>query len=240
MSTENEPLSNPMPPEGGHAPVPPAAPKGWKSYWKWILVAVAAIWWVDPFLKHPADPAADHDALITKSLQAYQAGQFEASLKAAQDALKINPQSPAAFNNIASAYGKLGKWDDAIANIREAIRLDPKAELYRNNLKWFKSGKDATLPPVPQSAQDHLSASLKHYQAGRFQESIHEAQEALKVKPDYALAYSNIAASYVNLKDFDQAIIAAQAALKIDPDLEIARNNLTWALQSKVTAGARK
>jgi tetratricopeptide (TPR) repeat protein len=83
-----------------------------------------------------------------------------------------------------------------------------------------------------------LNLSLAHYQAGKFGDSIAAAQAAVALKPDYAEAYNNIAASYSALKQWDKAIGAAQTAIALKPDFQLARNNLAWALEQK-RLGAR-
>jgi tetratricopeptide (TPR) repeat protein len=72
-----------------------------------------------------------------------------------------------------------------------------------------------------------------HNRAKKFPESIAAAQEALKLRPDYAEAYNNIAAAYEEMHMWDRAIEEAQKALKIKPDFQLARNNLAWSLQQK-------
>ena len=83
------------------------------------------------------------------------------------------------------------------------------------------------------TAEQWLNLSLYAYQHGRYLESIAAAQTALKLKPDYADAYNNIAAAYSALHLWDLAIAAAQEALRLKPDFPLARNNLNWALEQK-------
>jgi hypothetical protein len=47
------------------------------------------------------------------------------TVSAAMEALRLNPNMPVAYNNIATADDALGKWDDAIRNARKALQLDP-------------------------------------------------------------------------------------------------------------------
>jgi protein O-mannosyl-transferase len=54
-----------------------------------------------------------------------------------------------------------------------------------------------------------------------------------KTQPDYADAYSNICASYNQLKQWDKAIEACNKALKIAPDNKLANGNLNWAKGEK-------
>jgi tetratricopeptide (TPR) repeat protein len=75
------------------------------------------------------------DNLLSLSLQYYQCGQFEDSLQAAQDALRLRPGFTEAYNNVAADCLSLGRWDEAIAAAREALRIHPDFPLARNNLR---------------------------------------------------------------------------------------------------------
>ena len=81
--------------------------------------------------------------------------------------------------------------------------------------------------------ENYLTLSLKYYEGGQYEKSINAAQEALKLKPDYAPAYNNICAAYNNLAKYDEGIAACQEALKLDPEFQLAKNNLQWALAAK-------
>ena len=58
-------------------------------------------------------------------------------------------------------------------------------------------------------------------------------KKALTFQPDYAAAYSNMAAAYNQLKQWDNAIDACNKALKIDPQFKLALGNLNWAKDEK-------
>jgi protein O-mannosyl-transferase len=84
---------------------------------------------------------------------------------------------------------------------------------------------DGTSAPAMSPAAS-IDASLAAYRAGRFQESIDEAQKALAVDPRSAAAWTNIGAAYGGLRRWDTAIDAEQKAIALDPGLDIAKNNL--------------
>ncbi|HLK62045.1 MAG TPA: tetratricopeptide repeat protein [Bryobacteraceae bacterium] len=203
------------------------------------IVLLLAYPFVVRLLKHEntvnSGDQVDVAAFLNRSLQMYQAGQYTASIAAAREALKLDPHSELAYNNIAASYGAMQMWDDAIQNAREALRIRPDFALAQNNLSWFLKAKEGApaSSASPKSAADHLNVSLEHYNQGRFQECIDEAREALKLKPDYAEAYNNIAAGSIRLGKWDQAIQSAQEALRLKPDFVLARNNLNLALKSK-------
>lgn len=131
--------------------------------------------------------------------------------------------------------------------VEETARLypqDPTAASYHQVLDSFQQ-QIATAEAATHSSPSPLNwlqLSLLYHQAGRYRDCIHAAELALKLKPDYAEAYNNIAAGYQSLGDWDGAIRASQQALKINPNLQIARNNLAYSTQQKrlAQAGARQ
>src|SRR5580658_1081961 len=82
--------------------------------------------------------------------------------------------------------------------------------------------------PQP-TAESCLDQSLRYYQAGRFGDSVAAARAALKLRPNYAAAWNNIAAAYNAVGFWEDGISAAQEALRLQPDYDLAKNNLAWA-----------
>ncbi len=74
---------------------------------------------------------------------------------------------------------------------------------------------------------------MRDHQAGQFEKSIQDAQAAIKLRPNYAEAYNNIAASYESMGKWDEAIEAARKAIALKPDFQLAQNNLAWSLSQK-------
>ena len=59
------------------------------------------------------------------------------------------------------------------------------------------------------------------------------ARDAARLRPDYALAYNNMAAGYNAIERWDEAIEAGTRAVRLDPANQLARNILAWAIESK-------
>jgi tetratricopeptide (TPR) repeat protein len=180
---------------------------------------------------------------LALSTERYQAGRYQESIDAAKAALKADPKSAAAYNNIAVAYLALKKYDEAIANAQQALRLQPGYTLASNNLAWIRQeqakaqGKASPPPTNTQpTAESYLEQSIQAYQLARFPECVALAKEALRLRPDYAYAYNNIGACSASLGKWDDAIRNDQQALRLMPDLQLAKNNLAWALQQKAAA----
>jgi 4-amino-4-deoxy-L-arabinose transferase-like glycosyltransferase len=95
-----------------------------------------------------------------------------------------------------------------------------------------------TTPAAAGAAEAYLSQSIQLFQQKRFEESIAAARQALGLRPDYAVAYNNIAAAYEEMGQWDDAIRAAEEAIRLDPGFALARNNLAWARAQKAKANA--
>jgi tetratricopeptide (TPR) repeat protein len=189
-------------------------------------------------LLQPAPQAADF--WINASLYQYQKGNYDACIANAKQALKLKPDSELAYNNIGAAFAGLRQWDQAIENERAALRIDPNFTLAQNNLALYtreKAGQGSE-SPAKMTAEDWLNASLEDNRAGNYEKSIQDSRSALKLRPDYAEAYNNIAANYESMHKWDEAISAAQTALRLKPGFQLAKNNLAWALSQK-KLGAR-
>ena len=157
---------------------------------------------------------------------------------AAEEAAKLKPDYDAAYNNICSAYNMMHDWDNAIVAGKKAVELNPKNQQAKNNLQLSLDSKNRIATAENQanqkpSAENYLNLSLAYYNEGRYMDCIHACQEALKLKPDYDLAYNNICSAYNMLHDYDNAIIAGEKAVKINPNNQQAKNNLQAAKDSK-------
>ena len=216
-------------------PVPPPSTGG--IPWRAVLLVGLIVVLIYPVVRRlipagspPAAPSAR--AAIDSSFRAYNAGRFQEAIEFGKAALRIDPNSAEAYNNIAASYAGLRNWDMAIQNIGQALRLKPDFQLAKNNLMWYIQQKGG-VPAAGSPADYYVNLSLQLYQAGKYQECIDAAREGVKRDPNSARAYSNMAAAYSSLKMWDQAIAAAQQAVRIDPGFELARNNLAWAIAQK-------
>lgn len=178
-----------------------------------------------------AHPTNATDAL-NLSLAQYRQGQYAQSLESAQRALVFDPKMAEAYNNIGAAYGAMGRWDDAVANEIKALQINPELDIAKNNLAIFQQKRAATTGP-PSVVADLINRSMALNQAGKFAESIDTARQALKLDPNSALAWNNIAANYEAMHQWDDAIAAAKTAIALQPDFPLAKNNLAWSEAQK-------
>ncbi len=73
------------------------------------------------------------------SIQYYHDGKYKECINACLEALKIDPNSHLAYNNICSAYNVLGEYEKAIKACESSIGIKPDFALAKNNLKFAKS-----------------------------------------------------------------------------------------------------
>jgi tetratricopeptide (TPR) repeat protein len=90
---------------------------------------------------------------------------------------------------------------------------------------------------VGPTADFWINASLARYQQKDYQGCIAAAREALKLRPDSAIAYNNIGAAYAGLGQWEMEIESEREALRLQPDFQLAKNNLAWALSQKKLQG---
>jgi tetratricopeptide (TPR) repeat protein len=92
--------------------------------------------------------------------------------------------------------------DGAIAEYREAIRLDPKYAHPRNGLGWALYGK------------------------GDMDGAIREYQEAIRLDPEFAMPHYNLGFALSNKGDLDGAIAEYREAIRLDPKYAAPQTNL--------------
>lgn len=91
---------------------------------------------------------------------------------------------------------------------------------------------------IEPSADNYINLSVEHHKAGNYILSIQSAEEALKLKPGFDLAYNNISAIYNILKQWDMAIEAATKGLNSNPGNAQLQEKLEYALQGKQNSTA--
>ena len=83
---------------------------------------------------YAAHPSADN--YISLSLVYFNKGEFKKVVEACKEAIKFDPKSAIAYNNMCAAYNNLQMWDDAIVAGQMALKLQPGLTLAQNNLNF--------------------------------------------------------------------------------------------------------
>jgi tetratricopeptide (TPR) repeat protein len=163
--------------------------------------------------------------LIQRSFEHYTAGDFGLSVEAASEALKLDPASAIAYNNICAAQIRRERYDEAIEACNKALEIAPEYALAWGNLRWAYDEAPQKAPSV----DVFLGLSVLRYWEGEIEQSLDASRKVLELDPANALAYNNICAAHALRGEWEPAIAACEKALALDPDFERARNNLEWA-----------
>lgn len=138
-------------------------------------------------------------------------------------------------------YQEKELWDSLKDMAEKTLELDPQNKSAKEYLEAGNARKSKLDNAIIQASnnktpEDYLNLSLQFYNKAQYLKCIDACEEAIKLKPDYAAAYSNMCAAYNNLKQWDKAIEACNHALKIDPQHKLANGNLNWAKNQKKLA----
>jgi glycosyltransferase involved in cell wall biosynthesis len=82
-----------------------------------------------------AETQPTFDNWLNLSRDYYNAGLYRETIDAANNALKLNPNSAEAYNNMSVAHKGLREWDLAIKAANTALKFKPDFELAKNNLR---------------------------------------------------------------------------------------------------------
>ncbi|MEX6688801.1 tetratricopeptide repeat protein [Danxiaibacter flavus] len=166
-----------------------------------------------------------------------QVNRVDEAVQMSEKALQLNPYSLMALNILMSSYNTLGMWDKLVETSNKYLALAPgdtTALTFQQAGKTHAAIAEREAPVTGNTATtltaaNYLDQSLAYYNQQNYLKCIEACEAALKLKPDYADAYSNMGAAYNQLKQWNKGIEACQKALKIDPNHKLAKGNLAWA-----------
>ncbi len=153
-------------------------------------------------------------------------------------AIVLNPQNPKGYVIYSQMLTAMGRNNEAKNIIRRGLILNPKdSDLIKLNSGFLQGQIELMEKAVKNdsSAENYLNLSLAYYNNERYLDCVNAAETALKIKPDYDLAYNNICSAYNMLHEWDKAIAAGNKALELNPDNERAKNNLKVSLAGKLS-----
>ncbi len=103
-----------------------------------------------------------------------------------------------------AAWYDKNQYDKAIADLNEAIRLDPTYAIAYNN----------------------RGVAWQHKK--EYDKAIADLNEAIRLEPTYAIAYNNRGNAWRDKKNYDKAIADYNEAIRLDPKDADVHNALAW------------
>jgi len=157
-----------------------------------------------------------------------------------EHALRINPNSFLALNNLGFALADQGQDVDAIRLFKEALRIEPDSAVAHLNLAnaLVRQGKleegiqhySEALRQVPNYARAHTNLGLALAEQGRHLEAIEHHREALRIEPGFAEAHNNLGVELAQRGEFGEAEQHFVEALRLNPGYAGAHTNFGIAL----------
>jgi tetratricopeptide (TPR) repeat protein len=174
---------------------------------------------------------------------------FQVGIDMINAGLSRSPDSAPLYLARGVLHVQLAEFDQADRDFDRAERIDPKqalggvvrglSQIQRNNL-------DQALVTVRTQLKDHPKDEFPYYvlaellskqgaQPGsaEFDEALHAALEAVRLKPDFTLARDVLSRLYLQAGETDNAIEQCRLALRDNPSDEMALYRLIRALQSR-------
>ena len=152
----------------------------------------------------------------------YKSGRTEAAEQAFKRSMSLDPGDACAYQQAGRMYYELGCYQDAVAALIQAIKLNPNASdyLYLGNayiyLAQFEAATNAyqgALSLDPSSANAYRQLGFAYGHLRRLTESARAFRQAIRLRPDDAEAMQALAVVYLALGD-EPAALAQYAALR--------------------------
>ncbi|MDZ8107598.1 MAG: tetratricopeptide repeat protein [Nostoc sp. DedQUE12a] len=187
-------------------------------------------------------------SLINEADRLREDKKFEEAALKYQAAIRLDPNSVLAHNNLGFVLDELGRLEAAIASYQTALRLDPSFPTAHNNLGYvlYNQGKleaaiahyqtAMRLDPNDPYPHNNLGSALE--KQGKLEEAIACYQTALRLDPNFAKAHNNLGLALKKQGKLEEAIACYQTALRLNPNDPYPHNNLGIVLwqQGKLEA----
>jgi tetratricopeptide (TPR) repeat protein len=194
-----------------------------------------AVLWLEVLPRH----SADSDILRRDFVQREQ----RADIAGAELRVRTEPGDASMHAFLATKYLRVGRVQDAIDQLGEALRLDPDdAEAHSNlgsALQMLGRTAEATdhlldaLRLKPGDARVHFNLGNAMLASGRRDEAIRQYRQAIEIDPEDADAHYNLAGVLGSQGKLDEAIGHLRRVLDINPRRADAHHNLGVALGSQ-------
>ena len=109
---------------------------------------------------------------------------------------------------LGNAYNELDRFEEAIAQHKKALDVNPKF-----HKAWVNLG-------------------ICHRLTGKFDEAEKCYKKALELKPDYAELWASMGALYIHQGKYDEAVKVLRKSVSLDKNVAVAWSNLSLALAS--------
>lgn len=125
-------------------------------------------------------------------------GDYPQGIAEYEEAIRRNPEEFAAFHQRGVAYSSLGMHEQALEDFNEAIRLNPKHSCWPSPSCDWPSGPSRSLwkGGPERLAASHSGRGLAYSDLGQYDLALLDFDEAIRLDPKLAEAYSGRSVVY--------------------------------------------
>jgi len=196
------------------------------------------------YIKKFKVPQGDNDSIYMKNLNKIQTlgcffnnlgnsysdvGNIEASFRALEAAVQINPTLSESRANLGNVYLQKGQIEDAIYEYRTALQINPGDAKTYNNLgnaylrkDWLNeaiSKYSESLQLDPNFIDAYQNLAIAYSRQKRFRQAIAQLKQAIGLEPKNASLYNQLGEVYYQMEDYIEAVFQFKKALSIKQNL---------------------
>jgi tetratricopeptide (TPR) repeat protein len=131
-------------------------------------------------------------------------------------ATRVERSDPGALNNLGVLYFRKGMYEEAIEQFKEALKVDPKFDLARENLQYLFAETGLEDPDVqrwrdevkkdPGNLEAVLRLGVSHQNMGRFGEASEFLGAVVEKNPEHTMARAHLASTLKAQGLYQQAL----------------------------------
>jgi tetratricopeptide (TPR) repeat protein len=180
--------------------------------------------------------------MLAQAIQFQEQGEVQRAEEVYRRILDQDPDKATARKRLAEICLAGGRFDEAVANYQQLVRVLPNDEAVRNDMgiALAQVGKlgEATacfqqaLSLNPQYAKAHNNLGIVLAREGRLEEALARYRQSLSLNPDNAEAHYNLGNLFRDLGRLEEAQASYRQAIRLKPDHADAQTNfaMTWLL----------
>jgi superkiller protein 3 len=188
-------------------------------------------------------PPETSTSFYQEGLKFLAAGQPLEAVEPLKQAIRLDPNDPAAYTKLGSAYAALEQYKEAVTVLTMATTIKPDAEAYsrlgyaytnlkkyNDALKAFKQALEVTRNQAmsvngektsgfPTIEDIHYNLGLGYQNVGRYDEAIKELKKVIALNPKRDVAYYALGLAYFALGDVEAAKKNQKTLNSLNPEL---------------------
>ena len=178
--------------------------------------------------------------VMTLAARQQQAGNLQEAQRLCRVILQAAPQYTGALHLLGVVTSELGRHEEAIVPLEQAVQLRPDVAAFHSNLGlvYQRAGnleraaaqQEEAIRLAPAFAGAHFTLGVVRREQGKLDEALAAYREAIRLQPDWVLPLNNLAAVLAEMGRHDEAVAVYRQVCALQPDSALAHSNLYYAL----------